>query len=423
MAEETTSTLAGFFKTRYLDKMEDLVPDHSDFAEAIPFGGPRLGKEIKFPVRVKRAQGFTVSSGGTAYSLNDAVPGQTLDAVGTTSSYTMREEIAYDVAAAATSNEEAFGDAFDQVVADMVNTMGFHRELAIVYGASSIGATSTAGAASSPQTFTLTTASSAIGLWLQLVGAPLDAYDPTLTTQRNTNAQIVLTNAELDTDGQTVVITVTGNTTDLDAILVSDVFVPRGWVGNTFSGVDKIITNTGTLFGISASTYPLWKGNVIDCSGGQLTMLRSLRGISQAVQRGGRKGRTWKLMCSYPTWNDSNNNLSALRRFASSTKGSIDTGTEGVITYYGPGIRIDMMASALVKNGEAFAGEWDRALKRLGASDITFMLPGSTPENAKFFREMENKAGYEIRGYWQQLVMPLRPASLVKFTGITNSAG
>ena len=69
MAEETTTTLDGFFKTRYLDKMEDLVPDHADFAQAIPFSGPRLGKEIKFPVRVKRAQGFTVSSGGTAYDL------------------------------------------------------------------------------------------------------------------------------------------------------------------------------------------------------------------------------------------------------------------------------------------------------------------------------------------------------------------
>jgi len=425
MAQETTTTLDGMFKKRYGDKLEDLVPDHADFAEAIKFEKrPALGDRFEFPVRVQRAQGFTFSTGGTAYALNDAKPGLTLPASVQATSYTMREQVAYDAAARGVNDETSFGDVFDEIVRDMVNTMGFHRELAILYGQTSIGTSNTAGAASSPQTFNLTTASSAIGLWLQLVGADLDAYDTTLTTQRNTNAAIVLASASLDTDGQTVVLSLTGNTADLDAIIVGDKFVPRGWISSgVFAGVDKVATTTGSLCGIAATTYPLWRANESTFSSGQATMLRFLRSISVGIQRGGRKGKRWKAMVSYPSWNDLNNNLAALRRYAESVKGSVDAGTMGVITFYGPGIQVDIVASALVKNGEAFVAEWDSCFKRVGATDITFTLPGSSPSNPRFFRELESNAGFEIRGYWQQAIIPMRPASLVKCTNIVNSAG
>lgn len=424
MAAETVSTLDGMFKRRYGDKLEDLVPDHADFAQAIPFERrPALGDRFEYPARVQRAQGFTFNTGGTAYALNEAIPGVTLPASVQATSYTMREQVAYDAAARGVNDETSFGDVFDEIVRDMVNTMGFHRELAILYGGSSIGTSNTAGAASSPQDFNLTTASSAIGLWLQLVGGSLDAYDPTLTTIRNTNAAIVLTKAVLGADGQTVTLTLTGNTADLDAILVNDLFVPRGWIsGGVFSGVDKVATNTGSLFGISAATYPLWQANTVGFGSAQMTMVKLLRAVSVAVQRGGRKGKRWKAMVSYPSWNDLNNNLAALRRYAESVKGSVDAGTMGVITFYGPGIQIDIVASALVKNGECFVCEWESCFKRLGATDITFTLPGSSPDNPRFFRELENAAGFEVRGYWQQCIIPMRPASLVKGTGIVNSA-
>jgi hypothetical protein len=421
MAEETLTTLDGQFKRRFGDKLEDLVPDFADFATEIPFSKrPKLGDDFRFPVRVKRAQGFTFSSGGTAFTLNDAVPGKTVPAFVTATSYVMREEVAYDVAASATNNDDAFGDAFDEIVRDMLNSMGFHRELFIVYGQSDIGRTAGAGSSAASVTYALTTASSAIGLWLQLDGAAVDVYDPTLTTLRNSTGALVVSAPTLGSDGQTVSITLTGAAADNNAVQAGDAIVPRGWVAGSSAGVDKIVTNTGALFGINATTYPLWRANTLSASSAEAPMLLLTRGAAQQVQRSGRKGKRIKAFTSFPTWNDLNNNHAALRRFASSTKSGLDLGAMESITYYGPGVAIDISPSALVKNSEIFMGEWDSVL-RVGATDLTFTLPGSAPENPKFFKEMENKAGFELRGYWRQALIPKRPASLTKFSGIVNS--
>ena len=110
----------------------------------------------------------------------------------------------------------------------------------------------------------------------------------------------------------------------------------------------------------------------------------------------------------------------ALRRFAQSTKSGLDLGAMESITYYGPGVAIDLQPSALVWNSEIYMAEWD-SIHRMGTSDITFTLPGSSPDNPKFFHEIAGKAGYEIRGYWRQFIVPKRPACLTQVTGIVNS--
>lgn len=421
MAAETITTLDGNFKRRYGDKLEDLVPDHSDFAQAIPFTArPKLGASFEFPVRLKRSQGATFAAAGTAYTLQAAVPGLTAPARVTMASYTMREQIAYDVATSATSSEEAFGDAFDEIVRDMINTMGLHREVAILYGQSHIGAVTAAGTSTATQAYTLTKASSAIGLWLQLDGFHCDVYDPTLATKRNTTGDMVISLVALNTDGQSVDFSLTGAAADNAAVVAGDVIVPVGWVAGSFSGVDKIVTNTGSLFGVSASTYNLWKSNTLSAGSAEATMLLLTRLASIQVQRSGRKGKVLKAFCSYPTWNDLNNNHAALRRFTSSQKAGVDLGSMDSIKYYGPGVGIDISPSGLVKNGEMFMGEWS-TVKRVGATDLTFTLDGNSPESPKFFHHLQDTAAYEIRGYWQQCIIPTRPAALSKLTGIVNS--
>ncbi len=421
MSDETTSTLNGYFKTRWADRAEDLTPDFNDFADAMPFKSrPKLGKDFQFPARVKRAQGFTFASGGDLFDLNDAVAGLMQNATATQTTYVMRERISYDAAAQATSGEDAFGDAFDEIIRDMLNSMGFHRELFLLYGQKAIGLTAEAGSSATSHTYTLSTASSAIGLWLQFDGAPVDVYDPTLVTQRNSNGALTVSAPTLTSDGQTVEITLTGAAADNLAVQSGDAIVPRGWVSGSGIGVKKIAENTGSLYGISASSYPLWKANTLSAGSAEATMLLLTRAAAIQVQRSGRKGKKLKAYCSFPTWNDLNNNHAALRRFAQSTKSGLDLGAMESITYYGPGVAIDLQPSALVWNSEIYMAEWD-SIHRMGTSDITFSLPGSSPENPKFFHEIAGKAGYEIRGYWRQFIVPKRPACLTQVTGIVNS--
>jgi hypothetical protein len=423
-AAETTTTLDGMFKTRYVDnKPEDLVPDFADFASVIPFESrPKLGKEAKFPVRVKRSQGFTFASGGTAFDLNDAIPGVMLEATATQTSYIMREQVAFDAAAGATSSEDGFGDAFDEIVRDMTNTMAFHRELWLLYGQTGIGVTAEAGSSSAAVTYDLTKASSAIGLWLQLDGAPVDVYDDSaLTTKLNTNALIV-SEPTLGTDGQTVSIKLTGDAADNAAVTAGAYIVPKGWKAGSGNGIRKIANNSGSLYGINASTYPLWAANQIDAAGAAASMLLLTRAASIQVQRSGRKGKKLTAFCSFATWNDMNNDLAALRRFADSTKSKVELGTQDTISFYGPGVGIDIKPSALVWNSEIVMGEWS-SFRRLGAADIMWGLPGASPVPDKFVHVLEDKAAYEIRGYWRQLLLPKRPACLTIVEGIVNSSG
>lgn len=421
MAAETITTLDGFFKIRYADKLEDLVPDFNDFAGVIPFKSrPKLGKQINFPARVKRAQGFTFAAGGDDFTINAAVPGKTVEATASQYSYVMRDRISYDVAAAATSSEDAFGDAVDEIVRDMTNSMAFHRELSIFYGQKAIALFAEAGTSATSNTLTLTKASSAIGLMLQLDGASFDVYDPTLVTQRNTNAAFVMTVPTLDTDNQTVIITLTGNATDMDAIQVGDALVPRGWIGGSMIGIKKIAENAGSLYGIDAATYPLWKANTFNVGSVEATMLAITRAAGVQVQRSGRKGKVLKAFCSFPTFNDLSNNLAALRRFGDSMKTKVELGTMGKICFYGPGVAIEIEPSALIWNSELYMAEWD-SFERVGATDLTFTLPGSSPESPKFFENVADAAAYEIRGYWRQLVRPKRPACLTQLTDIVNS--
>lgn len=419
-AAETVTTLNGYFKARYGDKLVDLVPENSDFAKLIKFESrAMLGESFNFPIRVRRAQGATFAAGGDAFDLNDAIPGKTVNVTVQPQSYVLRDQISYDAAAQATSTEQAFGDVVDEIVKDMQNQGSFHRDVSLLYGRSDLGTMVGAGSSAATVSYSLTVATSAPGLILPFEGAAMDVYDPTLVTKRNSTGALTLGSVSIGDDNQ-VSFTLTGAAADNAAVQAGDVLVPKGWISGSMVGIDKIIENTGSLFGVDAATYGLWKANTYDVGGASLTMLDVTKAAATQVMRSGRKGKKLTLMVSFATWNDLNNNAVALRRFAESTKSKIDLGTENLITYYGPGVTIDVIPSGLVKNGEAYMGEWD-SIKRVGASDLSFTLPGNSPDSDKFFHQLENKAAYELRMYWRQAIVPQRPACLTKFTGIVNS--
>lgn len=419
----TISTLSGFFKKRY-GKLSEAVPEHAIMHEKIPFEqrkADKLGQSYDFPVRMRRAMGWTFSAAGTAFTLNSAVAGQMVNATVSGQSFVLREQISYDAAAYATSSEEAFGDTFDDVVKDMANSAALAREIAILYGNSDIGVIAIDGTNNATQDLTITVASCSVGLWAQMEGGKIDVYDTTLATKRNAANDITVnsvTPVESGTYNGSVLVNVTGNATELDSIVATDRIVPKGATSTSWMvGVDAIARNTGTLFGIAANTYPLWKANLYSVGTAELSMLKLTKAVGRAVVRSSMAPMT--ALVSVPTWTDLNNNHAALRRFAESTKGGLDLGTSK-ITYYGPNGKLDIEPHPHIKNGEAFCADWS-LFKRIGASDLTFQLEGGTPETPNFFQHLENVAAYEMRCYWSQAIIDTRPAGLVKLTDIVNS--
>ena len=255
----TIATADGWFKEIYGEAVS-LVPSFAYYRERVKFrDAERTGDSYHFPVRLTRSHGWTLASGataGTAFTLNAVRTGTMKDASLSGSSFVMRESFAYKaVASAVGAGKTAFGNLLDDAVEDMLETTNAILEITMRYGGTSIGATSPAGAASSPQDFTITAASAAPGLWAVLENAAIDAYDSTLTTKRNSTGAIVVEKVEYNTADGTMTVNLSGATADLDAIVSTDVFVLRGQVGGSMDGTDKIATNAGSLFGISAADY------------------------------------------------------------------------------------------------------------------------------------------------------------------------
>ncbi len=414
------STLNGYFKVRYEGPLEELQPSWAILARKIPFKQvAKTGLNYQFPVRVKRSMGATFNGGATfgdAFALNAIKSGKTVGATATATEFVLQDAIAYDALASAQTSEQAFGDAFDEMIGDMTESAIFMREVGMLYGGTNIGAISGAPVVSPATTAvcTISAATWAAGLWIQEDGGYVDVYDATLTTKRNTVGNLEVTNV----NSVTRAVTITGAAADISAVLTTDVFVFKGAVGNLFNGMDKIMTNTGSLFGIDAATYSLWGGATYSV-GGAATMAKILAAASQVTNRSGQ--RDLEVLVSTPTWTDLNVDLAALRRYTASTKGSIDIGTEGndaAIKYYGPNGTISLTPHALCKSGEAFM--WDpSAWVRRGATDLTFRLPNAGPD--EFLQQMENNAGVSVRCYWNQFILCRRPNTGIKLTGIVNA--
>jgi hypothetical protein len=138
-------------------------------------------------------------------------------------------------------------------------------------------------------------------------------------------------------------------------------------------------------------------------------------GITGPVVNGGLMEEVNVYVNTY-SWTDLNNDTAALRRFAESTKQSVDLGTQK-ITFYGANGVMKLVPHPMVKAGEAFALPVKRA-KRIGSSDVTFQLP-DMPQG-QFFRHLADSAGIELRNYFDQALIITTPAKCVKFTGIDN---
>jgi hypothetical protein len=423
MAQYTDpAALDGLFKEVYGDDVISLVPDSAKLVKSIGFvsADKELGNKYHQPVILSNEHGITYAAADAgAFALNDSVALTMKDAQVQGSQMVLRSSMSYDAAARASNSKKAFVKGTELLVENMLETMTKRLELQLLYGGSSGGlgnCDSSANASSTSTVITLVSASWAAGIWAGSENAELDLYDA--ASKKNTNAALVISAIDLDNKK----VTVTGNATDIAAI---DTFIAadsddsayliwRGAYGAEMSGVDKIITNSGSLFGINAGTYNLWKGNSY-AVGAALAIGKVLAGVSRAVERG--LDEDVSCYINPLVWKDLNSDLAGLRRFDSSFKEKGVAGNKS-IQYHGQNGIIDIVAHNCVKQGEGFIFPTKKA-RRIGAVDITFKRPGGGGD--QMFRELSNNAGFELRSYTDQAVFIETPARCVKLTGITVS--
>jgi hypothetical protein len=409
------------YKQRYGDFTNPL-PEENTIADYFAFvpQDQRPGNKFNFPVVVSNEHGQTADISGTAFTLAAAIDSVLQNAQLDGATLALVGNIPYDVTfrgrngAGNGSNGGAFRTAFELKTSLMMQSMEFYRELSLMYGcgatttlAADIGVSSAVSGANyaAPVLFTVSTATWAPGIWNNMVGGLVDVYATNGLTLRESGITVTAVNA----DTKVLTLTKAGSAV---APNIGDRIVPAGWNAKTCIGVEAILTNTGTLFGISAATYPMWKAVNFSVGSGALTRAKVLAMMARLFPNGLDQGG--KLFVSAPTFADLAEEADALQRFTGNTDEVKRQGANN-LEYKSPAGVVNVALHKYMKYGEAMFFPSGIG-KRVGSTDITFRGEGQD----WFFLELPTQAGCQLRCMSNQAVVLRIPYRCAILTNIVN---
>lgn len=411
-ANNTASTINAWLKEVYADNINDLIPEGIKLLKDVKFSeADKIGDKFVMPVTLSHEFGFSVGSG--AFTLNNAIAASYAEAQVQGTNLLLRTQVAYDAMARASSSKAAFMKWSEQVVGNMTASFSKRLEILHFYGGTSIGQVSSVD--TSPDIIVLTQASWATGIWAGSEGMTIDAYDAlTGGSVQNTGAT-PMTISAVNLSTRTITVDDNAGVAQNDYIFFGA--AQTAFYGNELNGIDKIVTNSSSLYNISAATYALWAGNSYSAGSAQLTFKKIQHAISLGVGKG--LDEKVNLYCSPATYADLNTDLAAFRSADQSYR--VRKGENGYesICFYSVNGEIEIVPSIYVKEGEAFLVPLSR-LKRIGSSDVTMRMPGSSSEDLVL--QQPSNAGYEMRLFYDGNLFCEKPGFLCKITGIVNNS-
>lgn len=404
-AENTVATLGGMYKKVYGEGPVFPLPEFSILQQLVPFkSAKRTGDSYNTCIVLSDEHGFSYGLADETITLNAAVAATLKEITIKGAQIVGQASLNYDAAARSTSSEAAFMDSGHLVIQNLRNSHSKKLEASLLYGRKGIGTVSSL----SSQVITLTAASWSDGLMMNIIGASIDVY---ITGSTVRQANLVVSAVDPDNYAITVVGTTTG-------IVSTDVLFYSGSVGTTMgtndkecAGLDYIMTNTGSLFGITASSYPSWQAQTYSAGSAPLTMSKVLSGAAKAASRGGLSEET-VLLVHPSSWNNLNADQAAL--VVQSSSNSKATNGFDSIEYRGVSGKIKVMSHPGVKRGDAFLFS-PKNLTRIGAQDIDNKTPGGGED---IFFHSTTLSAYTIRSYSNQAIFAEKPCQMVKFTSI-----
>jgi hypothetical protein len=244
------------------------------------------GASAEFDVQLSHESGFSIGTGSV--TLNGAVDQVSARATVSGYSHILQAKVSYDLIKRASSDEKAFAKFADGKFLNMTVAMRNREELLALNGRRGVGKISTEDGAG---VVVMTKASWIPAFWASAVGAKFVAFDSlTGSTQHGAN----LTCTAVDVSTRTVTFTSSGTIADINA---NDYIFPKGQHNDGRIGLLDIAYNTGSLYGISATTYPLWCANTFDVGTSALTVGKILEASGLAANKG---CSMEKLVCYVP---------------------------------------------------------------------------------------------------------------------------
>lgn len=407
----TESTLNGHFKNVYAEQIENLKPSGVELYNMVKFikSSKRGGKFYNQPVALGYEFGFSYGgTGGAAYDLNSAVAAAHDEAQVKGSSIHLSSVLSVDAASRAASGKEAaFVQETKYIVENMFESFMVRLEIIFMYGQSGIGIVESV----SSNVIKIEDHEWAAGLWAGSENMPIEIRSAAGVKRGETNVSSVDMSAkQVTVDGLPA------------GTVATDVIYHKGAYNQEAVGLHKICSNTtGTLFGIDASQYSLFRGNTVNVgtnfSGGEavLSFDKIEEGIARMMEKGLKKEEVC-VLCNPLSWKNLLSDLAAKREFDSSYKSSgLEQGTEN-ITFFGPNGKIKIVSTIFCKEGYAYMMVPGDFLK-IGSSDVTFNQPGL---DDKMVRLLEKTAGYEFRAYADIALFTAKPGRTALLTFIES---
>ncbi len=426
MAATIPSSIIGDFKERYNSKgIQDAIPESRVLLKNVPFDKATLvGNAFHTPVILSDEAGFTYAANNAGnYALNGPISLNVPDAQVKPAQITLVSQISYDALSQSLGSGAAFLSATKLITKRMIDSMSKRVELAALYGGTGLGATAATGSSNVDTTHEIvafTQVSWSDGIWAGTVNNQVQFYDDGVLVSSGADSVFTITAVSPSARTLTVSGTTTGITA-LDALVVSD---PTDSLdiyfntakGNEMTGIDKILTNTGSLFNIDASVYDLWKANTIDNLAGKLTFLALQNAVAVAVGRG--LDSEVDVLVNPKVWANLVTSQSGARRFDSSYKKTLMENGAEKLTFYSQNGTMNITPSLYVKEGDCFILPFEH-ITRIGSMDIEFMpqIMGSD----EFFQYVPGYNAYELRLWTNQQIFIELPARAVKVYNIALS--
>ena len=335
---------------------------------------------------------------GEAFSLLAPVAGTIKQARVKGSEIVMRSMLSMAAASRAEKSEAAFVRSTKHLVENMKESITKKLEIEAIYGRQGLAKV----ASVSSNTVTIQTAEYAAGIWVGSENMRLDFYDG--STLRG-SASVVSVDIEAKT--------VTVDTLPAGVANGDDIF-EKGAFGKEFVGIHAILSNSGTLFDISATQYNQWKSTSF-AVGGALTLEKIIKGLGQGCNKG--LDDDVKLYTSHAAWTKLATDQAALRRYDAKYSTKAENGFEAITFHYQGGM-VEIIPHSCVKEGFAY-GLVLSEFEKVGSTDVTFKIPGMNDE--QYFRLLDDAHGYELRCHADVAIICHRPNKQVLFTGIVTA--
>lgn len=439
MAAVSNDTVVSLFKRVY-GNINELIPTSFPLARDIPFSqGQKVGDRFVEAFTLTFESGWTIAgSGQEAYDIAPSISGTVKQAEVIPSQTLLSSVIPFAfMSRSAGGGERAFADGTRHVMKNHLLSHGKLQEVLRLYGQAPAllgyvsyapsgtvyrgatytgngnvtvgGVAFTAGVNTSSKAILFAPGSFAAGIWVGQEGVIVKQVDSSSVVQ----AQGKLVSVDAD-----------------NGILYVD-FTPVAASGLTSSricfdgqesakdmvGINKILTNTGTIFNISASTYALWRATQLDLGAKRFSLKAVQTGVAQAVNRGALEDPL-VIYVNPRTFANLSNDEASLRRYDASYKGAeANNGFESIQFYCPNGVN-EIRTHRMVKEGEAYGLLMDSWI-RSGSAEISFNIPGIDKE---CIFPLENQAGWAVRSFSDQFIMCTQPSKNIIFTGINDEA-